>query len=130
MTRCLAKFFSGEHFKPPFRLSRNSINMLVQMLPHPKAHGWSHEVEVLVSLLACLWSFRHLQHATYNCLQDHPQCCGGNDDHPPQSYSFPKTRVDGGGGGRHFLKCYINRKLFYHTAGLLGCQKRIFRCIH
>eukprot|EP00064_Thunnus_orientalis_P006028 superscaffoldBa00000609_g6042 len=46
--------------KPAFRLCRNSINMLVQMLPQQKAHGWSHEIEVLVTVywLACGASYR------------------------------------------------------------------------
>ncbi|KAI2665910.1 Transcription factor IIIA [Labeo rohita] len=34
--------------------------MLVQMLPHQKAHGWSHDIEVQVTLycLACGASYR------------------------------------------------------------------------
>ncbi|XP_054483422.1 uncharacterized protein LOC129116655, partial [Anoplopoma fimbria] len=53
-------FFSGADLKPAFRLSRSSINMLVQMLPRQKAHGWSHEMEVLVTVywLACGASYR------------------------------------------------------------------------
>ncbi|XP_016376726.1 putative nuclease HARBI1, partial [Sinocyclocheilus rhinocerous] len=56
----LVKFFSGDDLRPAFRLSRNSINMLVQMLPRQKAHGWSHEIEVLVTVywLACGASYR------------------------------------------------------------------------
>ncbi|KAL6113731.1 uncharacterized protein ACO6RY_11939 [Pungitius sinensis] len=43
-----------------FRLSRNSLNMLVQLLPRQKSHGWSHEMEVLVTVywLACGASYR------------------------------------------------------------------------
>ncbi|XP_054463368.1 putative nuclease HARBI1 [Anoplopoma fimbria] len=53
-------FFTGADLKPAFRLSRSSINMLVQMLPRQKAHGWSHEMEVLVTVywLACGASYR------------------------------------------------------------------------
>jgi len=53
-------FFSGADLKPAFRLSRTSINMLVQMLPRNKMHGWSHEIEVLVTIywLACGASYR------------------------------------------------------------------------
>ena len=56
----LAMFFSGADLRPAFRLSRTSINMLVQMLPREKAHGWSHETEVLVTVywLACGASYR------------------------------------------------------------------------
>ncbi|KAL1268450.1 hypothetical protein QQF64_033813 [Cirrhinus molitorella] len=56
----LAQFFSGDELKESFRLSRDSINMLVQMLPRQKAHGWSHEIEVLVTVywLACGASYR------------------------------------------------------------------------
>ena len=56
----LTMSFSGADLKPAFRLSKQSINMLVQMLPRQKAHGWSHEIEVLVTvyLLACGASYR------------------------------------------------------------------------
>ncbi|XP_030266715.1 putative nuclease HARBI1 [Sparus aurata] len=56
----LATFFSGAEVKPAFRLSRNSITMLLQMLPREKSHGWSHLLEVLVTLywLACGASYR------------------------------------------------------------------------
>lgn len=56
----LATFFSGAEVKPALRLSRDSINMLLQMLPREKSHGWSHELEVLVTLywLACGASYR------------------------------------------------------------------------
>ena len=45
----------GAEVKPAFCLSRNSITMLLQMLPREKSNGWSHELEVLVTLywLAC-----------------------------------------------------------------------------
>lgn len=105
MIYILAMFFSGADLKPAFRLSRNRINMLVQMLPQQKSQcmeplnwGAGH------GLLAYLWSLlqincRHFYHATSHSLQDRPQRWRGNDDHPPQSYSFPQTRGDGGGRG-------------------------------
>lgn len=46
----LVMFFTGTDLIPAFRLSRNSINMLVQMLPRQIAHGWSKETEVLVTV--------------------------------------------------------------------------------
>ncbi|KAL4007933.1 hypothetical protein ACER0C_001785 [Sarotherodon galilaeus] len=52
--------FTGADLKPAFRLSRPSINMLLQMLPREKQHGWNHEIEVLVTIywLACGASYR------------------------------------------------------------------------
>jgi hypothetical protein len=46
----LAVFFSGGDLKPAFRLSRESFNRLLALLPRQKVHGWSHEVEVLVAV--------------------------------------------------------------------------------
>lgn len=56
----LTMFFSGADLKPVFRQSRNRFNMLVQMMLCQKAHGWSHEIEVLVTVywLACGASYR------------------------------------------------------------------------
>nr|XP_040019160.1 uncharacterized protein LOC120809426 [Gasterosteus aculeatus aculeatus] len=53
-------FCSEADMRPAFRLSRNSFNMLVQLLPRQKPHGWSHEMEVLVTVywLACGASYR------------------------------------------------------------------------
>uniref|UniRef100_A0A087Y5Y9 DDE Tnp4 domain-containing protein n=1 Tax=Poecilia formosa TaxID=48698 RepID=A0A087Y5Y9_POEFO len=46
--------------KPAFRLSRTSINHLINLLPRKKDHGWSHEIEILVTIywLACGASYR------------------------------------------------------------------------
>lgn len=65
--------------------------MLVQMLPWQKAHGWSHETEVLVTVywLACGASYRataYIFHMPLAVLHDCPQCRRGNNDHPPQSH--------------------------------------------
>ncbi|XP_035853757.1 putative nuclease HARBI1 [Sander lucioperca] len=51
----LFRFFSEADLKPAFRLSRDTINVLVRMLPRQKPHGWSHEIEIAVGLywLAC-----------------------------------------------------------------------------
>lgn len=48
-------FFSEADLKPAFSLSRDTVNVLVRMLPRQKPHGWSHEIEVAVCLywLAC-----------------------------------------------------------------------------
>ena len=56
----LAVFFSGGDLKPAFRLSRESFNRLLALLPRQKVHGWSHEVEVLVAVywLPCGASYR------------------------------------------------------------------------
>ena len=56
----LALFFSGGDLKPALRLSRESFNRLLALLPRQKAHGWSHEVEVLVAMywLTCGASYR------------------------------------------------------------------------
>lgn len=56
----LRVFFCEADLKPAFRLSRETINLLVQMLPRQKPHGWSHEIEVAVCLywLACGTSYR------------------------------------------------------------------------
>ena len=56
----LALFFSEADTKPAFRLSRDSINMLLQMLPLERTHGWGAEMEVMVTLywLACGASYR------------------------------------------------------------------------
>ncbi|XP_071388109.1 putative nuclease HARBI1 [Centroberyx affinis] len=56
----LCTFFSEADLKPAFRLSRDTINVLVQMLPRQKPHGWNHEIEVAVCLywLACGTSYR------------------------------------------------------------------------
>ncbi|XP_029949288.1 protein ALP1-like [Salarias fasciatus] len=45
---------------PACRVSRESITALTQMLPREKTHGWSHELEVLVTIywLACGASYR------------------------------------------------------------------------
>ena len=56
----LSLYFSGADLKPAFRLTRASINEVLNMLPQTKAHGWSHEMEVLVTIywLACGASYR------------------------------------------------------------------------
>ncbi|XP_058468810.1 uncharacterized protein LOC131443306 [Solea solea] len=56
----ISMFMSGADTKPALRLSRDSLDIFFQMLPHNKSHGWSHEVEVLVTVywLACGASYR------------------------------------------------------------------------
>ncbi|KAM4592053.1 putative nuclease HARBI1 [Odontesthes bonariensis] len=56
----LCTFFSEADLKPAFRLSRETVILLVQMLPRLKQHGWGHEIEVAVCLywLACGTSYR------------------------------------------------------------------------
>ncbi|KAL3999951.1 T cell receptor alpha chain V region [Sarotherodon galilaeus] len=56
----LSIYFTGADLKPAFRLTRASVNMLLQMLPREKQHGWDHEIEVLVTIywLACGASYR------------------------------------------------------------------------
>ena len=56
----LVTFFSEADLKPAFRLSWDTINVLVQMLPRQKPHGWSHEIDIAVCLywLACGTSYR------------------------------------------------------------------------
>uniref|UniRef100_A0A669BQ69 DDE Tnp4 domain-containing protein n=1 Tax=Oreochromis niloticus TaxID=8128 RepID=A0A669BQ69_ORENI len=56
----LSIFFTGADLKPAFRLSRPSINMLVQMLLREKQHSWNSKIEVPVTIycLACGASYR------------------------------------------------------------------------
>uniref|UniRef100_A0A8C2JXU0 DDE Tnp4 domain-containing protein n=1 Tax=Cyprinus carpio TaxID=7962 RepID=A0A8C2JXU0_CYPCA len=56
----LRVYFSEADTVPSLRLSRTTIDMLTQVLPRKKDHGWSHEIEVLVLLywLACGASYR------------------------------------------------------------------------
>ena len=56
----LSVFFSGGDLKPALRLSRESFNRMLALLPRQKAHGWSHEVEKVVTVycLACGASYR------------------------------------------------------------------------
>lgn len=56
----LAQFFAGDDPKPALRLNRASVQLLLLMLPIQKAHGWTQEIEVLVTLywLACGASYR------------------------------------------------------------------------
>ncbi|KAK7886715.1 hypothetical protein WMY93_026336 [Mugilogobius chulae] len=56
----LALFFNDGDLKPAFRLSRRTFNLLVELLPLHKDHGWKPEIEVLVTLywLACGTSYR------------------------------------------------------------------------
>uniref|UniRef100_A0A3B3UQ93 DDE Tnp4 domain-containing protein n=1 Tax=Poecilia latipinna TaxID=48699 RepID=A0A3B3UQ93_9TELE len=59
-TPALDYFFIYADLKPAFRLSRTSINHLINLLPRKKDHGWSHEIEILVTIywLACGASYR------------------------------------------------------------------------
>ncbi|XP_046886055.1 putative nuclease HARBI1 [Hypomesus transpacificus] len=52
--------FSDEDTKPAFKLARATIQLLVQVLPRKKRHGWSHEMEVFMFVywLACGASYR------------------------------------------------------------------------
>ena len=56
----LAVFFSRGDLKLAFRLSRESFDRLLALLPRKIGHGWSHEVEGLVTVywLACGASYR------------------------------------------------------------------------
>ena len=45
----LRHYYSGGDTRPALWLSRESINMFVGMLPE-KEHGWSREMEALVTL--------------------------------------------------------------------------------
>ncbi|TNN30137.1 hypothetical protein EYF80_059712 [Liparis tanakae] len=56
----LALVHSDADLRSAFRLSRTSINILIQLLPRNKKHGWTHEMEVLVTIycLACGASYR------------------------------------------------------------------------
>ena len=46
----LSLYLSGGDTKPALRLSRESVSMLIQLLPQTKTHGWSLELEVVVTL--------------------------------------------------------------------------------
>ncbi|CAJ1050822.1 putative nuclease HARBI1 [Xyrichtys novacula] len=57
----LRRQLQGADLRPAFRLSKTTVEALIQMLPpREKPHGWSHEIEVAVCLywLACGSSYR------------------------------------------------------------------------
>ncbi len=128
----LCMFFSEADLKPAFRLSRDTINVLVQMLPRQKPHGWSHEIEVAgcLSLLACMWHLiqsdsRHLHHTKGHSWQSSAQFSGRDDGHPSQDYSFPQARRDGRRWGAVFARL-AGHEAFRCAAGVIdGCHIRI-----
>ncbi|CAL8400518.1 unnamed protein product [Boreogadus saida] len=88
-------FFSGGDLKPAFRLPRESYYRLLALLPRQKAHGWSHEVEVLVALywLACGASYRVTADAfgmpLSTVCRKGPWRGEGDDGHPPDGLCLP-----------------------------------------
>ncbi|XP_067469452.1 putative nuclease HARBI1 [Thunnus thynnus] len=116
--------FSGADLKPAFRLSRNSINMLVQMLPRQKAHGWSHEIEVLVTvyLLACGASYRAIHFRRTEEVEEVGAGFVRFAGH--ETSRCAASAIDGGALGEH-RGDFVNRKSFHSINVQMTCDHQL-----